>query len=88
MRFLLFVSGSLACRDAAGPELALLLIFCNSRGFLIVAVLWSGGFRRLHVFRREDLGVGLMFFRIIKSLASGAVVVLPRFVVLEEGCDV
>ena len=82
------MSGSLACQDAAGPELALLLIFCNSMSFLIVDVLWSGCFRRLHVFRRGDLGVGSMFFCIITSLEFGGVVVLLRFVVLEEGCDV
>ncbi len=83
------MSGLLASQDAAGPELSLLLIFCNTRRFFIVVVLWSGGFRRLHVFRRGDLGVGSMFlFGIFTSLASGGVVVLPRFVVVEEGCDV
>ncbi len=66
----------------------MLLIFCNSMSFFIVDVLWSGGFRRLHVFRRGDLGVGSMFFCIIASLASGGVVVLPRFIVMVEGCDV
>ena len=42
----------------------------------------------MHVFRKGDLGVGAIFFCIITSLASGGVVVLPRFVVVEEGCGV
>ena len=74
----------LGCKRAG----ASVVFFFFFQEFFIVVVLWSGGYRRLHVFRRGDFGVGSMFFCIITSLASGGVMVLPRFVVVVEGCDV
>jgi hypothetical protein len=87
LRSLFVVPGSLACQDEDGPELALLLAFCNFRSYFIIVVLWSGGLRRMHVFRKGELGVGSIFVCIITSLASGGVMVLPKFVVVVEGCD-
>jgi hypothetical protein len=76
------------CMDADGPKLALRLVFCNSMCFLLISFLRSGGLRRICVFGKRELGVGSIFFCIITSLAYRSVMVLPRFDVVVEGCDV
>ncbi len=88
LRFLCGLSGSIACMGADGPELAMRLVFCNSRCLLLFAFLRNGGLWRMRVFRDGELGVGSIFFCIITSLAYGGVMVLPRFGVVVEGCDV
>ena len=62
LRFLILLSGSIAGVGAAGSELELDLVFCNSTWFLRIAFLRDGGFWFMRDLWIGEIGVGIDFF--------------------------
>ncbi len=84
LRTLILFSRAMPSVDASWPELPQLDL-CNSFEVLLGCLRWSSGLWCMRVFGQGEGGVGSIFFCIITSLASGDVMVVPRFMVVVWG---
>ena len=85
---LFLFSRGMASVDVGRPELAEPPCLCNSIGVLLFCLPRIGGLWCLCIVDREGGGVGSVFVCIITSLASGDVMFVPIFVIVDWICGV